>query len=267
MQRARARRLPIAVLVDTGAGGVNYVSRQFIESIEEPDGWGKSPVNPTEKDLLSAANPKNSAVPPMEVVGSCLLPLVFAPVDQIFRVKNRVVKGLPYAMVLGAAFMTDHQSIISFDGEEGFRPTPFSSWVPFAPKEVGEAATESMYAEWDHNCAVIPPTGEQEPDELEEPKIPAGNMELGSSVWEDEGTLHWKLRITRDVEVQGGASIQLDTFVKGPQPRVKQLVVVEPTNRYDLKLRVELGVSRGAQWWCPDIPLQSKLSNVIQDNI
>ena len=26
------------------------------------------------------------------------------------------------------------------------------------------------------------------------PKIPAGIMELGNSVWEDEGTLHWKLR-------------------------------------------------------------------------
>ena len=92
------RRLPIAVLVDTGAGGGNYVSRQFIESIEERDGWGKSLINPTGKGLLSAANPKNSAVPPMEVVGSCLLPLVFAPIDQIFRMKFRVVKGLPYAI-------------------------------------------------------------------------------------------------------------------------------------------------------------------------
>ena len=36
------------------------------------------------------------------------------------------------------------------------------------------------------------------------PKIPAGIMELGNSVWEDEGTLHWKLRIGKDVEVPGG---------------------------------------------------------------
>ena len=35
------------------------------------------------------------------------------------------------------------------------------------------------------------------------PKIPAGIMELGNSVWEDEGTLHWKLRIAKDVEVPG----------------------------------------------------------------
>ena len=122
-----SRRLPIAVLVDTGAGGGNYVSRQFIESIEERKGCGKSLIHPTGKGLLSASNPKYSAVPPIEVVGSCLLPLGFAPVDQIFRVKLRVVKGLPYAMVLGAAFMTDHRSIISFDGKEDFRPTPSSS--------------------------------------------------------------------------------------------------------------------------------------------
>ena len=128
-----SRRLPIAVLVGTGAGGGSYVSRQIIESIEERDDWGTSLINPTGKGLLSAANQKNSAVPPMEMVGSCLLPLVFAPVDKIFRVKFRLGKGLPYSMVLGAAFIKDNRSIIRFDGEEGFRPTPSSSWVPFAP--------------------------------------------------------------------------------------------------------------------------------------
>ena len=112
-----------------------------------------------------------------------------------------------------------------------------------------------------------PSTDEQEPEELEEPKIPAGIMELGNSVWEDEGTLHWKLRIAKDVEVPGGTSIQVDAFVKGPQPQVQQLVVVEPTNRYDLKLGVDLGVPRGAQWWFPGIPHQCKLSNVTQDNM
>ena len=223
------------------------MSRQFIESIEERDGWGKPLINPTGKGLLSAANPKNSAAPPMELVGSCLLPLIFAPVDQIFCVKFRGVKGLPYAMVLGAAFMTDNRRIISFDGEEGFRPTPSSLWVPFAPKEVGEAAAGAMCAEWDHYCAVKPSTDEQEPEELEESKIPAGIMKLGNSVWEDEGTLHWKLRIAKDVEGHGDTSLQVDAFVKGPQPQVQQLVVVESTKRYDLKVGVDLGVPRGAQ--------------------
>ena len=65
------------------------------------------------------------------------------------------------------------------------------------------------------------------------PKIPAGIMELGNSVWEDEGTLHWKLRIAKDVEVPGGTSIQVDAFVKGPQPQVQQLVVVELLQCYE----------------------------------
>ena len=154
---------------DCGAGGYwggvgNYVSRHFIESIKERVGWGKSLINPTGKGSLSAANPKNSAVCPMEMVGSCLLPLVFSPVDKIFRVKFKVVKELRYAIVLAVAFMTDSRGIISFDGKEGFWPTPFSSWVPFAPKEVGEATARAMYAEWDHYCAVKLSTYEEKPE-------------------------------------------------------------------------------------------------------
>ena len=70
-------------------------------------------------------------------------------------------------------------------------------------------------------------------------------MELGSSVWEDEGTLHWNLRIAEDVEVPGGTSIQVHAFAKGPQPQVQQLKGEETTNRYDLKLGVGLGVKGG----------------------
>ena len=58
-------------------------------------------------------------------------------------------------------------------------------------------------------------------------------MELGNSVWEDEGTLHWKLRIAKDVEVPGGTSIQVDAFVEGPQPQVQQLVVAELLQCYE----------------------------------
>ena len=155
--------------------------------------------------------------------------------------------------------MKDNQSIISFDGEEGFRPTPSSLLVPFAPKEAGEAAAGAMCAERDPYCAVKSSTDAQEPEELEGSKIPTGIMELGNSAREDEGTLPWKLRIAKDVEVPVGSSIQVGAFVKGPQPQVQQLVVVEPTNRHDLKLGVDLGVPRGAQWWFPGIPLRCKL--------
>ena len=80
-------------------------------------------------------------------------------------------------------------------------------------------------------------------------------------------TLHWKLRIAKHAEVQGGTSIQVDAFVKGLQPQVQQLVVVEPTKSYDLKLGVDLGVPRGAQLWFPGMPLQCMLSNVTQENV
>ena len=43
--------------------------------------------------------------------------------------------------------MKNNRSIISFDGEEGFRLTQSSSWVPLALEEVGEAAAGVMCAE------------------------------------------------------------------------------------------------------------------------
>ena len=164
---------------DRGAGGYWGGRRKLrvtaVHRIHRRTGWlGEGADKSNVKGPTQAANPKNRAVPLMEAVGACLRPLVFAPVDQIFHVKFRVVKGLPYAMVLGAALMKDNRSIISFDGEEGFRPTPSSSWVPFAPKEVGEAAAGAMCAELYHYCAVKPSTDEQEPEELEEPRSRRG---------------------------------------------------------------------------------------------
>ena len=117
-----------------------------------------------------------------------------------------------------------------------------------SPRRRSERPQQERYAERNHYCSAKPSTDEQEPEELKEPIIPAGIIELGSSVWNDEGTLNWKLRIAKDVEFPGGTSIQVDAFVKGSQPQVQQLVVVEPTNSYDLKLGVDLGVPRGAQW-------------------
>ena len=53
-----------------------------------------------------------------------MIPMVFSPVDRVFRISFRTVRDLPYVVVLGAAFMKEHQSTISFREKEGFRPTP-----------------------------------------------------------------------------------------------------------------------------------------------
>lgn len=44
-------------------------------------------------------------------------------------------------------------------------------------------------------------------------------------------------------------SVQIDTFVKGPHPQDRQLVLISPLPAYDLELEVDLGTARGIQWW------------------
>lgn len=100
---------------------------------------GKSVTNPEGEGPLCEANPRTKAVPPMDVVVSFLLPLLSSKIDQVFRLKFRMITGLRYTMVLGASFMSEHRSIICFDNKLRFRLTPSTSYVPFAPKEVNEA--------------------------------------------------------------------------------------------------------------------------------
>ena len=79
-------RVPVKVLVDTGAGGRNYTSLTFTKTVQT-NLWGGRPIiSSAGKVLLRAANPRNSGVSPMEVIGSCLIPMVFSPVDKVFRI-------------------------------------------------------------------------------------------------------------------------------------------------------------------------------------
>ena len=52
-------------------------------------------MNTRREGLVRAANPTNSAVPPMIVLGSTDIPLVFPPDDQVRNVTVRAVEGLP----------------------------------------------------------------------------------------------------------------------------------------------------------------------------
>ena len=63
----------------------------------------------------------------MEVIGSCMIPIMFSPVDRVSHISSRIVRNLPYTVVLGAAFMKEHQSTISVREKEGVRPTPEST--------------------------------------------------------------------------------------------------------------------------------------------
>ena len=62
----------------------------------------------------------------MNIVGSCDIPLVFMPEDRVRRVTVRVVEGLPYGLILDAAFLRQHNSVLNFAEGRGFKPAPES---------------------------------------------------------------------------------------------------------------------------------------------
>ena len=121
-------RIPVELLVDTGAGGESYSSATFVRSVERSERGGPKVMNPRGQGWLRAANPTNSAVPPMKNPGSCEPPLVFSPEDRVRKVLVRMVKDLPYGLIIGAAFLRKHGSITSFAAGGGL---PESPWVPF----------------------------------------------------------------------------------------------------------------------------------------
>lgn len=272
--------MPVDVLIDTGAGGGNYASESFVRSIERNARGGERIISSKGKGSLRAANPIQSGVPPMNIVGSCDIPLVFMPEDRVRRVTVRVVEGLPYGLILGAAFLRQHNSVLNFAEGRGFKPAPESPWVPLrsiagcstlserktagwkaTPRKNRDTSTATLGTEakaWERFCAVVPPSTEEEPEGLTEPPIVPKEGEVA---WEDDGSLQWNMRLAKEVKVGGFVSVQTEAFVMGPQPQDRQLVLVIPTQLYDMELGAELGIARGVQWWYPGNPLQCKVVN------
>ena len=119
------------ILVDTGASGGNYASSAFVNLVEKTSHEGRSIKKSAGKGYLRATNPHSVKVPPMPVIGSCTIPLVFPPMDRVYEATASVVQDLPYSVVLGTAFVKENRSIISFDSIGGFKPSSDAMWVPF----------------------------------------------------------------------------------------------------------------------------------------
>ena len=84
--------------------------------------------------------------------------MVFSPVEKIIRISFRIVRDLPYAVVIGAAFMKEHHSTISFREKEGFRRTPESTWVPFSSHTTNSAtSSKHITAASTYFCALRSP--------------------------------------------------------------------------------------------------------------
>lgn len=213
--RKASCRIPVNVLVGTGAGGGRYASAAFVKSIEDSARGGQPLLSSRGKGWLRAASPRGRKQPPMEISGSCEIPVVFNPEDKVRNVAVRVVEGLPYGFIVGAAFLRKHQSVISFAEETGFKPSPDSPWVPFLSfgrqnrrkdkKAVGwHVATKAVRDHvslkhmrkkkdkvvpvkiWDQFCTVRPNQEEEVPDGVAPPsRIPS----IEDVAWEDDGAL------------------------------------------------------------------------------
>ena len=88
------------------------------------------------KGALHAANPTHCNIPPMRVLGSARIPIVFLPEDCVHNIAARIVEGLPYGFILGARFFYANKSILNFGTDKGFKPTPTSPWVSFLDKNM-----------------------------------------------------------------------------------------------------------------------------------
>ena len=251
-RRKVAGRIPVGILIDTGAGGGDYVSLAFWKSVQS---WGSSAgrrkLKRRGKGSLQAANPAGSKVPGMEIMGSTVLPIVLPPEDRARDIAVRIVRDLPYAFILGASFFRAINSVISLGEGKWFQPSPDAPWVPFQPRS---AAAKQL---WGLYCAMQPLATATDSST---PLAPVPSLPLcsvGQAAWKDDRTLQWELWLSLHVNVEGFVGLAVEGYVRGSQPSERQLVLIQPVAKYD----TDSGAARGVQWWEPGTPLYCRVVN------
>ena len=268
-------RVSVDILCDTGAGGGSYVSATLWSSLCEHAGLDNR-LNKRGRGFLRAANPHDSEVAPMRVLGSTVIPIVFLPDDYIHPIPVRVVHALPYGFILGARFFRTNRSVLDFEHLRGFKPTPSSQWVPFLRNSGRTQPKERSY--WTRFCAL---TADEESGYTgceDNPTTPKGEWLPPSPelvAFEDDMTLQWSVKLLPNsgkrvdldavqelaVKVPGFVSRSVPGVVTGPRPQGKQLVLLLPTDDYDLDKDALVGVARGVQWWVPGTPVSCRVVN------
>ena len=57
--------------------------------------------------------------------------------------------------------------------------------------------------------------------------------------WEDDSSLHWNIRLTKEAKVGGFVSVLKEALVTGLQPQDRQFILVVPPQPYDMELGAE----------------------------
>ena len=255
-RRKKPRHLD--VLLDTGASD-SFMSLAMWNSLKplikrRLDRWGVG--------ALHAANPVGSNTPPMQILGQVAVPLLFENDSKCREVSFRVVDGLPYAAVLGKRYLKRNKSALDFRPFKGFQPEPGAPFVPFS-KELNQepygprlTATEPVWDTYQTLNAMHtrPPDVSAEP-----PSVPTHDQ----ICWEDESSLEWKVRQVEAVtSIQGFTNVALEAAAVGVQPQDRQLVMVLPTEKYDVVDKgAEIVVAKSVMWWVPGSPVYVKVVN------
>ena len=96
----------------------------------------------------------------MEVVESCILPLVFAPVDHVFQATVRVDVDFPYVVVLETAVFTEHRGASSACNRGKGSAQCLSPAEPFISHHFNLASVEDYIAPvWEFKAAEYCPEG------------------------------------------------------------------------------------------------------------
>ena len=260
-------RIPVEILLDTGAGGGSYMSVALYCTLRQ---WGgvSQKLSTRGKGALHEANPNHCNIPPMRVLGSARLPIVFLPEDCVHNIAVRIVESLPYEFILGARFFYANKSVLNFGTDKGFKPTPASPWVPFLDRNMTALNSPSS---WDHfftsssmhNNDHMPNTLGPTPQSRHAAAPPSPDR----VAWEDDSTLQWDVRLVDDTKMKeprplpGFTSIIVEYFATGPMPQDRQLVLTLPTEKYDMERGALVGVARGIQRWDPGMPVHCKIVN------
>ena len=255
-RRRKKHPCKVEILLDTGAGGPGYMSLAMWKSVKR---LTRRKLDTSTAGFLFAANPGDSGVPPMRIAGSTSVPVLFKG-DSVARdVPLKVVDGLPYAFILGKQFLQRNRSALDFALGRGFQPVPGAPWVPFSRAVRPVDPLGALYESRLQFCAftrdaslaavAAPPTCQQLPS-------------YHDIAWEDDSSLEWKVRLVdEEVSIDGFTSRAAEAAPVGPRPQARQLVIIEPTARFDLEQGASVGVARSVCWWEPGMPVYCKLVN------
>lgn len=199
-KRTRQRSQTVNVLVDSGAGGGNDGSSAFIQGVERRPYGGNNIMSKQGRGRLRAANPSDSDVPPMTILGTACFFLVFPSIDETFGVSVRVVEGLPVGLILGMvlhASIPEHtrlwrygtrmvstvahvvQNTIAAMTGASERESKSQNGQDMEP-EVKDTSRQMFYtAEWRPEEDEV---GNSQPSEV----LAIEALDLGSTAWEDE---------------------------------------------------------------------------------